>query len=149
MKRLLLTSLAAIAFISNLYAQNNLNQTPDVSPVLTGCELPFSVEIEQADFSLPNGLHSGATAVYNDKWLYIAGRTNGMHGFNNDDNNFPPQQQNTSIYVIDLNTETVYSKSMTDASSGLTQEQIDSLVCDKPPVLSEGFYSVYNRRLWR
>lgn len=108
------------------------NQTPDTSPIYPGDSLPFDVTIEQA-FLLPNGIHSGASAMYKGKWLFIAGRTNGLHGFEDPgNNNFPPSSQNTLIYVVDPKTGTTWTKSLTDPTSGLTQQQIDTLSVTSP-----------------
>ncbi len=113
----------------NLFAQN---QTPDLSPIFPGSSLPFTVSIELAEFMLPNGLHSFASAIYKDKWVIIAGRTNGLHGFGPGNNNFPPQQQNTVVYVIDPASGITYTKSLSDPSSGLSQQQIDTLSVTSP-----------------
>lgn len=122
-----------IVFISCGWTQILLsdNQTPIVSPVFPGSELPFRVTVELADFALPNGIHSGSFAVYDDKWLYIGGRTNGLHGFG-PTNNFPPQQQNTVVYVIDPIFKNVVTKSLLDPTSGLTQQQVDLLSVTSP-----------------
>jgi len=108
------------------------NQTPDVSTIHQGDKLPFKVQIEQADFSLPNGIHSGVFAVYKGKWLFLAGRTNGLHGFTDTPDNFPPSQQNRTIYVVDPNSGTVHSRLLTDPESGLDQQQIDTLSVTSP-----------------
>lgn len=116
----------AIGASSTTYGVH-FNQTHDLSPVYSGVNLPFKVEIEQADFELPNGLSSYAWATYDGKWLFLCGRTNGMHTFNDDIDNFPPQNQNQTVYVVDPRRGTVASKALTDPTSGLTQTQIDSL----------------------
>jgi hypothetical protein len=108
------------------------NQTATTSPIYPGSELPFEIQIEQADFSLPLGVHSGASAIYQNKWLLIAGRTNGLHGFGPGNNNFPPNQQNTTVFVIDPIKKKVYTRSLLDPSSGLTQSQIDLLSVTSP-----------------
>lgn len=113
-------------------ANGSANQTPTISPVHTTNELPFRVMIEQDDFSLPNGIHSFASAIYKDKWLFIAGRTNGLHGFSPTDDNFPPQQQNTVVYVVDPINKTLSTRSLSDPTSGLTQFEIDSLSVTSP-----------------
>jgi hypothetical protein len=115
-----------------------LNQTDTVSPILVNAPLPFSISIEAEDYQVPGGMHSGAIAQYKSMVLYIAGRTNGLHGFNNSNDNFPPQQQNTSVIVIDLNKKTVYSRSLNDPFSGLTQEQIDTLSVTSPQYYQSG-----------
>lgn len=128
-----------ITFIFTAYAltvmaeeSSSINQTPDVTPILSGSALPFTVQIEQANFSLPAGIQSFASAIYKNKWLLIAGRTNGLHTFGNTNDNFPPRQQNTTVYVVDYKHQIVYSKSLTDPSSGLTPEQVTQLSVTSP-----------------
>jgi hypothetical protein len=122
-------SLYALAVASTAFSQN---QTDTVSPIYPSYSLPFEVVIETEDFSLPNGLHSYVAGVYDDQWLLLAGRTNGLHGFNDGNDNFPPQEQNTVVYVVDIKNKTVSSKSLSDPTSGLTQEKIDSLSVTSP-----------------
>lgn len=116
------------------------NQTPDVTPILPPSNLPFSITIELADFSLPNGWHSGAVATWGERTLLITGRTNGLHGF--DDKfpatNFPIPSQNRTVYVIDFKKEKVWQRSLSDPSSGLTQEQIDTLSVTSPQFYQSG-----------
>jgi len=102
------------------------NQTDTLSPISSG-GVPFDIQIQQAEFSLPVGLQSFVVGTYKGKWLLLAGRVNGLHGFNNDDNNFPPDTQNTTVFVVDPVAQTVVTKSLTNSDSGLTQAQIDSL----------------------
>lgn len=103
------------------------NQTSTLSPILLDQPLPFQVKIELADFALPSGVQGGAFAIYHGKWLLIAGRTNGVHAFDPGNNNFPPSEQNTVVYVIDPKKKKVYSRSLYDPKSGLSQHQIDLL----------------------
>ncbi|MEM9836349.1 MAG: hypothetical protein AAF828_07590 [Bacteroidota bacterium] len=66
-------------------------------------ETPFTVRIERVegrDF-LP-ALHSFILADHEDKWLMLAGRTNGMHGFGQDgyqEKSLPHADFNDSIFV--------------------------------------------------
>lgn len=115
-----------------IFASPSPNQTQDLSPIHPNSQLPFTIKIKRADFSLPIGFHSGASAIYEGKWLFIAGRTNGLHGFANDDDNFPTDKQNTNVIVVDPHKKKVYKKSLSDPSSGLTQEQIDLLSVTSP-----------------
>lgn len=108
------------------------NQTPDVSPVLSNAALPYRIQIDLAPFQLPVGLHSGAVGRYKDYWIFIAGRMNGLHGFNSGAGNFAPDQQNTSIYVINSTTGASASRALSDPSSGLTQQQIEILSVTSP-----------------
>ena len=109
------------------------DQTSTVSPILPASELPFSVSIELADFTLPIGIQSFASATYKNMWVLIAGRSNGLHGFSDDGAaNFPPRKQNTTVYVVDYRNGITYSKSLADPSSGLTAEQITQLSVTSP-----------------
>ncbi len=121
--------LGSAAVTSSALAQN---QTPALSPITPGTGLPFRIAIDFAGFSLPGGIHSYVTGSANGKWLFLAGRTNGMHTFNNDKNNFPPAQQNSTVFVVDFVQQTVATRSLTDPGSGLTQTQIDSLSVTSP-----------------
>jgi hypothetical protein len=58
--------------------------------------------------------------------LFISGRTNGLHGFD-DAVNFPVQYQNRDLWVVDLDTRQSWSKPLDDPSSGLTENQILAL----------------------
>lgn len=124
--------LASLAVTLTSYNAYGDNQTADITPIITNGQLPYQVVIEENSFNLPSGVHSYASGIYDGKWLILAGRTNGLHNFNNDNNNFPPAYQNTTVFVIDPAAGTVYTKSLSDASSGLTQEQIDTLSVTSP-----------------
>lgn len=113
----------ACLLMSSITAQPN--QTDTLSPILPETSLPFSIEIAEAPFSLPTGLQAFASGVYQGKWVFIAGRTNGLHGFDNIGNNFPPNFQNTTVYIVDPATGTSQSRSLN--GSDLTQDQIDDL----------------------
>lgn len=106
------------------------NQTDQLSPVYLSSPLPFRIQIDRANFQLPNGIHSGIVGVYKGQWVFIAGRANGLHGFGPDP--FPPEVQNTRIYVVNPATGTSASRSLSDPSSGLNQQQIDSLSVTSP-----------------
>lgn len=116
--------------ISLPYANSTGNQTDDLSPVFPEAGLPFRVIIEKASVQLPVGVHSGVLGVYKGLWVFIAGRLNGLHGFGSDP--FPPEAQNTNIYVLNPATGASFSRSLTDPSSGLTQQQIDTLSTTSP-----------------
>lgn len=120
--------------ISTAFA--TLNQTDDLSPILPGSQLPFRVSIELANFQLPTGFHSGAVGIFQNYWIFIAGRVNGMHGFGNDP--FPADQQNTRVYVVNSTTGAVSSRSLLDRSSGLNQKQIDALSVTSPEMFQDG-----------
>lgn len=112
------------------------NQTPTTTPVLPEAGLPFTIEIEEASFALPTGLQAYARATYNNKWVLLAGRTNGLHGFASVGNNFPPQYQNTTVYVVDPAKGITHSRSL--VGSGLTQDEIDILSVVAPQSCQNG-----------
>jgi hypothetical protein len=105
-----------------LYGQN---QTSYVTYPLPEDSLPYRLSIAQASFSLPAGLQAYVIGLYKGEWLLLAGRTYGLHGFVGD--TFPVSSQNTMVYVVNPSTGTTVSRSLTDPSSGLSQEQIDQL----------------------
>lgn len=121
---------------SQKFNRPTANQTDTLSPVLPETNLPFSIVITQATFQLPVGFHSGVVGVYKGQWVFIAGRINGLHGFD-PSNNFPADAQNTSIYVVNPNTGGVSFRSLSDPSSGLTQQQIDTLTVTSPQYYQE------------
>jgi hypothetical protein len=59
----------------------------------------------------------------------------GLHGFGA--NPFPREAQNTSIYVVNPLTGLVLSRSLNDASSGLNQQQVDTLSAISPQSYQE------------
>lgn len=113
------------------------NQTDTLSTVYPENPLPFTLQIDVAPFSLPTGLQSYASAIYKEKWILIAGRTNGLHDFSNPINNFPPIYQNTTVFVIDPETGSSISRSLTSGSD-LSQEVIDCLSVTASQSLQDG-----------
>ena len=97
---------AALTVMSAASAQA-FNQTADLSPVQFNSGLPFRVRIEidqdcnGNQFLLPNGLQAYVLGIDQGKWLLLNGRTNGLHGFAKSPDNFPPETQNTVVYVVD------------------------------------------------
>lgn len=121
---------------TNTFAKPEDNQTNDLSPILPGTLLPFQIVIEKANFQLPIGFHSGVVGTYKGLWVFISGRMNGMHGFEGDP--FPPDEQNTSVYVVNPMTGITLSRSLKDRSSGLNQQQIDTLSVTSPQGYQDG-----------
>ena len=73
-----------------------------------GAMPPFTVQIEAiTGINIP-GFHSFAFAQSGDKWLFVGGRTNGLHGVNSSDG-FPPEFKNDAVIVVDTTTWTYYS----------------------------------------
>jgi hypothetical protein len=122
--------LAWIASLGLVAAVQASNQTSTFSPVINDGSLPYRITLREVDFgqtALPT-LHSFAAGTYDGKWVLLAGRTNGLHGFDSIPfDNFPPQYQNQEVWVIDPVTKTSWNRSLTGASGGLTDAQLKSL----------------------
>src|SRR5262245_37926718 len=87
--------LLAIFLIMTMIVPISLAQTPAL--------LPFQVDLVEVPFPGAPGLHSFAAAQLDGKWLFIGGRTNGIHSFDPlPINNFPPSQANHWVWVGDL-----------------------------------------------
>lgn len=115
------------------------NETPTIDiPIPQGNNLPFKLKIVESKFQLPQGLHSGAEAVHDGKWLFLAGRTNGLHAFNDKDQpaNFPESQQNTNVFVVDIKKEIVCMRSLHEL--GLSDKIFDALSVTSPQSYQEG-----------
>lgn len=72
---------------------------------------PYSIEIERIYIPGSPAIHSFAFAELNGKWLFVGGRTNGLHGFNPGDA-FPKQYSNKNIFVVNPNTLETFSKNI-------------------------------------
>src|SRR3984957_5503757 len=114
----------ALGWTSSVIAQN---QTATLSPILSSNAVPFRIQIDQASFSLPVGLQSYVLGTHGGKWLLVAGRINGLHGFNSGTSNFPADTQNTTVFVVDPTLQNVTTRSLSSSGSGLTTNQIDLL----------------------
>jgi hypothetical protein len=84
-------------------------------------------EYDMGSAAVPT-LQSFASATYDQQWVLLAGRTNGLHDFSADGlKNFPVKYQNTEVWVVNPVSKQTWSRSLTDASSGLSQAVVDSL----------------------
>lgn len=68
---------------------------------------PFRLDLQSVNGTTIPGLHSFAFAQAGDKWLFIGGRTNGLHGLNSN-SGFPPEYKNDAAIVIDTTTWNFY-----------------------------------------
>jgi hypothetical protein len=101
------------------------------SPVVLNPSLRYRIELKEHSMGsaeLPT-LHSFAVGHYDNKWMFVSGRTNGLHGFDilDPDSNFPAQSRNTEVWVLDLNTKQTWHRALNDAAAGLTALQFASL----------------------
>ncbi|MDD2985333.1 hypothetical protein [Flavobacterium sp.] len=85
---------------------------------------PYDVVLTPVSVAGLPGLHSYAFGQHNGKWLIIGGRKDGMHA-RQPFNAFPENQNNTTIYVVDIATQQSWSASMNTLATGL-KEQLQS-----------------------
>lgn len=97
--------------------------------------VPFNIELEQISIAGSPSLHSFAFAQYNGKWLFIGGRTNGLHGFSNTLPAFPRAYANRNIFVVDPNLNQVWSKNI---FTDLTITKADALRSFNPQYWQDG-----------
>lgn len=84
----------------------------------------FSVELVPIVLEGVAGLQSYAYAQHNGKWLVFGGRTEGIHA-RQGHSAFPAAKNNTRMYVIDIQSKTVWSASV-DSLSENVREQLQS-----------------------
>lgn len=60
----------------------------------------YSLRLEPSAITAAPAVHSGAFGTYNNKWFFIGGRRNGLHGFLTP-SAFPNSGINDSIYIVD------------------------------------------------
>ncbi|MBS1519040.1 MAG: T9SS type A sorting domain-containing protein [Bacteroidetes bacterium] len=90
-----------------------------LSAGIINADEPYSIQLEQMTIPGSPKIHSFAFAEYNGKWLFIGGRTNGMHGFDAA-TAFPEQYSNTNIFVVDPVASQTFSRSLfTDLNSAV------------------------------
>ncbi len=129
-------SIPYILIIFSFTILSAANQTETIDTPLYEESLPFTIRIEQADFSFPtvsdplggtsSGIQAFAYGQYKNKRIFLAGRTAGMHWLNDTDS-FLSSEQNKYIYVLNLDTKTIVYRSLEAPSSGLSQAAIDLL----------------------
>ena len=89
-------------------------------------QVNFGYDIQLNPITIPNlpGLHSYAVAQHEGKWLIIGGRKDGLHA-RQPFNAFPANQNNTTIYVVDLANLSFTSAGITSLPTAL-QEQLQA-----------------------
>lgn len=84
----------------------------------------YSLEINPITIDGLPGMHSYVWGQYEGKWLIIGGRLDGLHA-RQPFNSFPESQNNTDIYVIDINEQQFWSASLNSLPTAL-EEQLQS-----------------------
>jgi hypothetical protein len=120
-----------------------MHQTDTVTQIIENGELPYELSLQVYDFgmaSLPT-LHSYAAGEYDGKWVLLAGRTNGLHGFmggNQAGENFPPEFQNREVWVIDPVTRQSWSRSLETEPGTFNDFQLNSLTQANNQFMQQG-----------
>lgn len=84
-------------------------------------QVPFSIQIKQsASITNAPALHSGVFVSYNNKWIFIGGRKNGLHGFQ-PPFAFPASSVNDKIYVVDPVTDQSWSVSTSTLPKNISE----------------------------
>jgi hypothetical protein len=108
-------------------------------PHLDG-SIPYTVDIREVSLApapLPN-IHSVATGEWQGQWVFLAGRTNGLHGMTAR-GAFDPLYENREVWVVDPVGRQSWHKSLEDSdASGLSQDEIDSLSSVNTQFFQEG-----------
>lgn len=106
MKSSFLLLLSTFYLLPFLAAQTHFPYTLSLAPV--------AVE------GLP-GLHSYAFGQYDGKWILVGGRKDGIHA-RQPFNAFPPSQNNTTIYVVDIENQLVWSAPLAGLPSMMAEQ---------------------------
>lgn len=117
------------------------HQTATTSPVSLNSNLGYTISMRPVDFGIANlpTLHSYSVGTHNGKWVMLAGRTNGLHGFTTTGSaNFPPVSQNRDVWVIDPASGQSWSRSLQSASSGLSGDDVAALTSTNNQFMQRG-----------
>jgi hypothetical protein len=81
----------------------------------------YTLKIDTLSINGFNGLHSFAFAQWDGKWLIIGGRKDGLHA-RQPFASFPSSQNNTNIYVIDINTKQLWFAPVSSLSTSIAEQ---------------------------
>ncbi len=81
-------------------------------------DLPFTVELVEVDVTDMPALHSFAWAEHDGRWLFLAGRLDGLHGII-ESGAFAAEQANDAVWVVDRATDRVWSRSLDELDAAL------------------------------
>lgn len=109
MKKFILSAILASLFSTTAIAQSSFNYSIGLNPITIN--------------SFP-GLHSFAHGQHNNKWVIIGGRKDGLHA-RQPNSAFPVSQNNTDIYVVDINSRQFWSASVNVLPTSI-KEQLQS-----------------------
>lgn len=105
------------------------HQTTVLTEPYVNGSIPYTLEIKEVSIgsaSVPN-IHSIAAAEWQGQWVFLGGRTNGLHGMTGM-NAFDPAYENRELWVIDPEGQQSWHKSLENSpASGLNADVVDSL----------------------
>ena len=108
--------------------ENDQNQTLTVSPIYDR-GVPFWVSIEEIGSDGPP-IQSAASAMHDNKLVFVGGKSTGFHGFAPcPEQTFPVQEFSPYIHVFDLDTQVWTSRSVTEdpTLSELDQRELSAM----------------------
>lgn len=84
-------------------------------------DLPFTLELVEVEVTNMPGLHSFAWAEHDGRWLFVTGRTDGLHAVNTnlEPDPFPDDQANDAVWVVDPVADEVWSRSLDELPDAL------------------------------
>ena len=86
---------------------------------------PFAIEVRPSAITVMPEVHSGAFAKWDGKWIYIGGRSNGLHGFL-PPSSFPFSNINDSVFVVDPQLNQRWSMSLASLPDSLREPLLSS-----------------------
>ena len=135
-------SKGVITFPTVIGMQNVNNKLPypafTIPAVANASNLAYTIQVTPVSIPDLLGVQSAVTAEANDLALIFGGRTNGLHGFDTGaiNNNFPPEDQNAAIQVVDPSTGKVWSLDW--SQTGLPTSETDPLTSTAQEFLQVG-----------
>lgn len=137
---------AGVVTIPELKGTGNVNialpypsfNVPRPPAVANASNFPYTIQVTRVPIPDLLGVQSAVTAQAGGAGLIFGGRTNGLHGFSTDPNvnNFPPEDQNTTIQVVDATTGKVTSVDW--SQTGLPASETDPLTSTAQQFLQVG-----------
>ncbi len=97
--------------------------------------VPFEVELEEVNFPDLPALHSFAFGEWDGKWVFLGGRSNGLHGFF-PFSGFPVASANSYLWVVDGQTGESWSFDVNELPDALAEP----LLATNPQYVQQGKY---------
>jgi hypothetical protein len=88
----------------------------------------YKIHLEPIAIDGLDGTHSYAFATYNNEWLIVGGRKDGLHA-RQPFNAFPASFNNTSLMVINIDNQAVYSDDLNALSTNIKEQLQSTNMC--------------------